>query len=133
MEDEKRGERAELWARLRFSVIAPLLASPPGAGELGAAIAELSRKIWKHPVTGGPVRFGASTIERWYYRARKAGTDPVSELVRRVRNDAGAQKSLAPALVDVLSAQYKEHPSWSYTASAATWGARATSGASWRG
>jgi len=114
MEDKRRGERAEHWARLRFSVIAPLLASPPQGGELGAAIVELSRKIWKHPVTGGPVRFGASTIERWYYRARKAGTDPVSELVRRVRHDAGAQKSLAPALVEALGAQYRAHPSWSY-------------------
>jgi len=114
MERRKRDERAELWARLRFSVIAPLLASPPRGGELGAEIGELSKKVWKHPVTGGPVRFGGSTIERWYYRAKKAGTDPVSELVRRVRNDAGAQKSLAPALVEALCAQYREHPSWSY-------------------
>jgi transposase InsO family protein len=114
MERRRRGERAELWARLRFSVIAPLLASPPRVGELGAEIQKLSTKFWKHPVTGGPVRFGRSTIERWYYRAKKAGTDPVSELVRRVRGDAGAQRSLSPILVEALCAQYREHPSWSY-------------------
>ena len=115
MERGRRDARAELWARLRFSVIAPLLASPPRPGELGAQIEELAQKAWRHPVTGGPVRFGRSTIERWYYRAKKAGTDPVSELARRVRGDAGAQKSLSPALVEALCAQYKEHPSWSYT------------------
>lgn len=115
MQRRRRDERAELWARLRFSVIAPLLASPPRPGELGVEIEELSRKTWRHPVTGGAVRFGRSTIERWYYRAKKAGTDPVSELARRVRNDAGAQKSLSPSLVEALCAQYRDHPSWSYT------------------
>jgi len=114
MEQRKREERAELWARLRFSVIASLLASPPRAGELGDEITELSKKIWKHPITGGPVRFGRSTVERWYYRAKRSGTDPVSELLRRVRADAGAQKSLSPGLVDALCTQYREHPSWSY-------------------
>jgi putative transposase len=115
MERGQRDERAELWARLRFSVIAPLLASPPRPGELGTEIEELAAKVWRHPMTGGPVRFGRSTIERWYYRAKKAGTDPVSELARRVRNDAGAQKSLSSALVEALCAQYRDHPSWSYT------------------
>lgn len=54
------------WARLRFSVIGPLLASPPGKGALQEALQGLAAKVWRHPITGADVRFGASTIERWY-------------------------------------------------------------------
>jgi len=54
------------WARLRFSVIGPLLASPPSKGALQEALKGLAAKVWRHPITGADVRFGASTIERWY-------------------------------------------------------------------
>ena len=67
----------ERWAHLRFSVVGQLLAAPPGKGELRAAIEELAARTWLHPTTGQPVRFGFSTIERWYYRALGERTDPV--------------------------------------------------------
>lgn len=35
------------WARLRFSIIGPLLAAPPAVGELQAALAELASKTWR--------------------------------------------------------------------------------------
>jgi hypothetical protein len=54
---------------LRFSVVGQLLAAPPEKGALAAALAALAAREWRHPTTGAPVRFGASTIERWYYRA----------------------------------------------------------------
>ena len=57
----------EKWAQFRFSVIGPLLAAPPEAGELKDELHRLSKKKWCHPVTGEWTRFGASTIERWYY------------------------------------------------------------------
>ena len=68
---EETGRRRvhERWAHLRFSVIGQLLAAPPDKGELKAAIEALAARIWRHPTTGEPVRFGFSTIERWYYRA----------------------------------------------------------------
>ena len=59
------------WARFRFTVIGHLLASPPGKGDLAGAIASLAARTWRHPISGEPVRFGFSTIERWYYRALK--------------------------------------------------------------
>ena len=34
-----------LWARLRFQIIGPLLASPPEAGELGAKLAKQAYDI----------------------------------------------------------------------------------------
>jgi hypothetical protein len=55
---------------LRFSVIGQLLAAPPPKGELKAALQALAGRTWQHPATGAPVRFGLSTIERWYSAER---------------------------------------------------------------
>jgi hypothetical protein len=54
------------WARLRFAIIGPLLAAPPAAGELREALNILAAKVWRHPFTGLEIRFGCSTLERWY-------------------------------------------------------------------
>ena len=67
------------WARLRFTIIGPLLAAPPPKGELGKSLVRLSQKSWRHPVNGIPVRFSAATLERWYYIARGAH-DPVIDI-----------------------------------------------------
>ena len=101
------------WARLRFAIIGPLLAAPPQCGELHATLAELSAKTWQHPGTGLPVRFGVSTLERWFYRARRASVDPVAALKTPVRADAGRQRVMTTALTDALAAQYRDHPGWS--------------------
>lgn len=106
------GER-DRWARLRFMIIGPLLAAPPAPGALQAELAQLAARQWRHPVTGDAVQFGLSTIERWFYAAKNARTDPVGALRRQVRKDAGAQRSLTPALVAALHAQYQVHPRWS--------------------
>jgi putative transposase len=62
---------------LRFSIVGSLLAAPPKAGEFDAIWRALAAKTWRHPITGLDVRFGASTIQRWFYKARKAH-DPVA-------------------------------------------------------
>ena len=78
MPQKPRGGRVhEQWAHLRFSVIGQLLAAPPSTGELRAGIEALAARTWQHPTTSEPVRFGFSTIERWYYRALRERTDPV--------------------------------------------------------
>jgi hypothetical protein len=76
------------WARLRFAIIGPLLAAPPAAGDLHEALDALAAKTWRHPLTGLEIRFGCSTLERWYYAAKKAG-DPVQALRNQVRHDIG--------------------------------------------
>lgn len=101
------------WAHFRFSVIGPLLAAPPGRGDLQAEIALLAGKQWRHPVTGQWVRFGSSTIERWYYRALHGAKDPVGVLTRKVRNDHGAHRSLSFELRNAISVQHQQHPEWS--------------------
>lgn len=101
------------WALLRFSVVSRLLAAPPPPGELSLELARLAETVWQHPVTGEPVRFARSTIERWYYAAR-VGADPMRVLRRKVRRDRGQQRALCAALAAVVRDQYAEHPSWSY-------------------
>ena len=103
----------ERWALLRFSVVGQLLAAPPPKGELRGEIEKLAAREWQHPITGLPVRFGVSTLQRWHYRARKERRDPVRVLRRKVRTDLGAQASLSIAIRQALRAQYAQHGSWS--------------------
>jgi transposase InsO family protein len=98
---------------LRFSVIGQLLAAPPAKGELKAQLRALAERSWVHPSSGEPVRFGVSTIERWYYRARRERSDPVGILRRKRRADAGRQIALSEAQKQALLAQYAAHTSWS--------------------
>jgi len=99
------------WARLRFAIIGPLLAAPPAPGALRAALKELAGRSWKHPVNGTAIRFSFTTLERWYYAARKA-RDPVAALRRRRRCDAGRARRLPTAVIQALEAQYRQYPGW---------------------
>lgn len=109
-----RGLLHDRWAELRFAIVGPLLASPPERGALAVELAALSSVTWKHPATGESVRFGAPTIERWYYQARNAGVDRVGALRKKVRKDSGTHPSMTPLLRSALRAQYEAHPTWSY-------------------
>lgn|SRR3990167_105952 len=101
------------WARFRFSIIGPLLSAPPESGDLQAALLELSKKPWRHPITGLPLNLAVSTIERWLYQARHE-TDPVNALRTKKRTDAGTTRELSAALKVEIQRQYRAHPSWSY-------------------
>jgi transposase InsO family protein len=104
----------ERWAHFRFSIVGPLLAAPPGRGELGAELDRLAAKSWRHPTSGRWICCARSTIERWYYQALRERRDPVGALARKVRKDRGTWPSMRPELVDVLSRQYRANPNWSY-------------------
>jgi transposase InsO family protein len=101
------------WARLRFSIIGPLLAAPPEPGELAQRLQELSGKHYQHPSTKERVQFGASTIERWYYAAREQ-QDPLGALERKVPAQAGTHPSVSAAMQQAIRTQYQQYPSWSY-------------------
>lgn len=105
---------AMTWALTRFSIVGPLLARPPTAGGLDAELEALAAQRWQHPMEPDRyVRFGFSTIERWYYIAR-AAVDPVAALCRNVRRDAGTEKALSRALAEELGKQYGAHRGWTY-------------------
>jgi putative transposase len=111
--DDESLSGAQRWARLRFSVVGPLLASPPPAGQLRAELERLARKQWRHPTKDELVQFGLSTIERWFYSARATG-DPIGALRRKPRRDTGLQHAISEQLAQAVRAQYKDHPKWSY-------------------
>jgi putative transposase len=113
MRDKDAEPHRQRWARLRFSIIGPLLSSPPSSGQLRDALQRLAQSQWLHPITNTPVRFGLSTIERWYYQARDA-QDPVGALQTKPREDAGCHRQLSASLVQRLRSQYQAHKSWSY-------------------
>jgi len=104
-------QKRDRWARLRFSIIGSLLAAPPESGELQATLSDLAAKAWRHPLADKEIRFGVSTLERWYYTARSAN-DPVAALKNRLRGDIGRFPSLSPQMVEVLTTQYRQHPGW---------------------
>jgi putative transposase len=120
----ENGAGHQRWAHLRFAVVGPLLAAPPGKGELRAALQELAEKSWRHPISEQPVRFGMSTIERWFYQARREQRDPVSVLRRKLRRDLGRQIAIGEKLQGVLLAQYRDHPNWSVQLHSENLGAR---------
>ena len=107
------GRAHERWAHLRFAIVGSLLAAPPTRGELRAALKALAEKPWRHPRSGEVVRFGFSTIERWYYQARAARIDPVGVLRRRTRRDLG-QSRLTERVRQALVEQWQSHKRWSY-------------------
>ena len=113
MSSKDGGSDRERWARLRFAIVGPLLASPPPAGQLRAEFERLSQRDWEHPSGKGPVRFAVSTIERWFYQARAEERDPVKALRRKPRADAGRARAMSAGLIEALRDQYRAHPSWS--------------------
>jgi len=115
-EKRKRGEQRarQRWAEFRFGVVGHLLAAPPPKGELQEELRKLAEKKWLPPGYQWPVQKGFSTIERWYYQARGEKVDPIRALERKVREDLGTVKALAPALRQRLQAQYLAHKRWTY-------------------
>ena len=112
--DDKSITGVDPWARLRFSIIGGLLACPPSRGQLGPALEKLAAQRYRHPSRANEwVTFGASTIERWYYKAVGA-SDPIAVLARKVRGDAGHNRAMKPALLEALGHQYRQHRGWSY-------------------
>lgn len=97
----------------RYGIVSHLLQSPVPVGGLKPALRELSEKQWDHPITGQKVRYSWATIERWYYRARKKGTVPFTELGRKPRDERGKQKSIHPALEIAIVELYAQRSNWS--------------------
>lgn len=100
------------WAQFRFAVIGELLSSPPEKGQLQKAIKRLCQQTYQHPIDADRrISLGASTIERWYYKA-KGAADPIAALGRKIRRDAGIRWSMSDPLYAALKSQYESHSRW---------------------
>jgi transposase InsO family protein len=104
----------ERWARLRFSIIGPLLAAPPEHGQLTAELERLAQKKYRHPTSQHIITFAPSTIERWLYMAQSHPDDPLLALTRKIPAQTGKRPSVSVTVEQALRAHYKQHPSWSY-------------------
>lgn len=111
-EDSSMPERMR-WARLRFSIVGPLLSSPPEAGELAAAIAALAGRPWRHPTNGEVMRVSGKSIERWYYIAR-GSDDVIAALAHKVPKHAGTHPSITSKVADQIRTLRSDHPRWTY-------------------
>jgi transposase InsO family protein len=114
-QEEKKSKSAhQRWAEFRFGVVGGLLSAPPPAGELAHELKRLAAKLWQHPVTGEPKRFGRSTIERWHGMAgSQESTNPIDVLRKKVRKDVGSHPSMDDRLAMKLRTQYGLYPHWS--------------------
>lgn len=113
MSDETTPPTRVRWATLRLSIIGTLMSSPPEPGHLGAAIAALAARTWRHPGNDKALRFSAKTIERWYYDARDS-PEPIVVLERKVPQHAGTHPSVTEIVAEVIRALRMDHPRWSY-------------------
>ncbi len=113
MSNETSASARVRWARLRFSIVGPLLSAPAEVGDLAPRIADLAAQPWRHPTTGETIRFSAKTIERWYYTARNE-QDPIQALERKVPKHAGTHPSVTAEVAEVIRTLRKQHPRWSY-------------------
>jgi putative transposase len=104
---------SQRWARLRFAIVAGLLAQPREAGELRASLITLAEQVWVHPMTGQPVRFSLGSIRRWYYAAR-SHQQPTTVLARRLRTDKGASRRIDAEMAHLLESAYRNYRRWSY-------------------
>lgn len=103
------------YAEFRFSVVGQLLAEPPQNGNLKQRILELTQKTWRDPLNGADLILSFSTIERWYYQAKKAGgkLGPIDLLGRKSRSDLGGKRILNEALGLWLRKNYEAYGHWS--------------------
>ena len=101
------------WAELRLAVVGTLLASPPEPKGLADRIRQLAEKNWRDPVTGDLTTFSFSTIERWYYKARKEDGCRFGAFHKKVRSDVGTRRAISPDLLKALDAQYHLNTNWS--------------------
>lgn len=103
----KPKDHAEMVAVFRAQVIGQALARPLSRGELAALFKELAQKQYLLPGAARRRRFGASTLERWYYAYRKGG---LTALRPQPRKDRGRGQKLPPELRELLLDIRREQP-----------------------
>jgi len=101
------------WAHFRFSIIGRLLSKPPDKGQLCKEIEKIADRLYLHPRKDKWIKFGASTIERWYYLALGVD-DPIKALSRKIRKDTGKTYAMTAEQLEALCKQYRRYPHWSY-------------------
>lgn len=103
-------ESAITIAKFRYSVISELLIHRHSHGQLKSKVIELSRENWMSP-GGKSVKIPVSTIERWYYKARK-NPDPVAALTPAWGKTSSRQSTVTKDFATILNDLRQLHPRW---------------------
>lgn len=100
-------DHAEAVALFRAEVIGSLVRRELSRGELTAEIAKLAEVRYRPPGRRATKRYGASTLERWYYAYRGGG---LAALRPEARSDRGRGRELTPEQRALLLDIRREHP-----------------------
>jgi putative transposase len=112
MSKKSRLDRRREMASFRQNAIGNLLSETLEQGELKAGLEALSNKVWNHPKKGPGTKIAFSTLESWYYDAKKNPTNLADTLADQIRADLGVHRVLNQALKDDVGNQYKDFPEW---------------------
>jgi len=87
-------DHAERVALFRAEIIGALARREFDHGDLAAAMRALAAEPYRPPGSASTRRFGASTLERWFYAYRQGG---LAALRPSPRSDRGRGRDLTPA------------------------------------
>src|SRR4051812_9567605 len=86
-------DHAEAVALFRAEVVGALTRSQLDHGELAAELRKLADRTYRPPGRRATKRYGASTLERWYYAYRRGGLEALRP---DARADRGRARELTP-------------------------------------
>lgn len=101
-------QHAQQVAQFRAEIIGALVHRALHRGELQQELSRLSEQPFRPPASPRSVRYGVSTLQRWYYQYKNKG---LGGLVPRLRKDRGRGRKLAAELRQLLLDIRREHPS----------------------
>jgi transposase InsO family protein len=107
MSNLKPTSHAEAVALFRHGILGALLHARLEAGELRAALRQLSRQRFRPPGAQSTRCYSVATLERWYYRYQRQGLEGLLPLSR---SDKGRARALPPELRQLLEDIRREHP-----------------------
>lgn len=110
---EEKAVASRPWAEFRLAVVGHLAFCELEPGRLEAELKALSARKWKHPISGRKIKFGYSTIQRWYYIILHNPDARLRALSKR-RCDVGLFRSLSKTVCRFLAKQANGHSSRSY-------------------
>jgi len=100
-------DHAEAVALFRAGIIGALTLRVLDRGELAAELRKLAERAYRVPGRRATKRFGASTLERWYYAYRRGGLEALRP---DGRSDRGRARELTPEQRELLLDIRREHP-----------------------
>jgi putative transposase len=107
LESFKPRDHAEAVALFRAEIVGALARRELTHGALHAELVELAARRYRPPGSLSTRKYGASTLERWYYAYQKGG---LAALQPDPRSDRGPCRSLPEALRQLLCDIRREHP-----------------------